>query len=129
STAPFNPANSHVDLYGIDPYPCRTELEVCDYDMIDRYVVAAEKWGIPRDRMIPVYQTFGGGGWKDDGGGQYVMPTTGELRQILARWGSLLPTPGFDFAYSWGSQRNDARLEGGPGLQAIFALHNNEIEP
>src|SRR5262249_22984625 len=95
-TDTFNPANSHVDLYGIDPYPCRTELEVCDYDMIDRYVVAAEKWGIPRDRMIPVYQTFGGGGWKDDGGGQYVMPTTGEMRQILARWGSLLPKTVFD---------------------------------
>jgi SAM-dependent methyltransferase len=125
----YNPANSHVDLFGIDPYPCRTELKDCDYDMIDRYVVAAEAWGIPRSIMVPVYQTFGGGGWMDDSGGRYIMPSVSQMRQILDRWGTLTPTPVFDFAYSWGSQRADEALEGSPDLQAVFALHNAASGP
>jgi SAM-dependent methyltransferase len=121
----YNPANSHVDLFGIDPYPCRTELKDCDYDMIDRYVAAAEAWGIPRSIMVPVYQTFGGGNWMDDGGGKYILPTVGQMRRILDRWGTLAPTPVFDFAYSWGSQNADEALEGSPDLQSVFSLHNN----
>jgi SAM-dependent methyltransferase len=125
----FNPANSHVDLFGIDPYPCRTELKDCDYDMIDRYVAAAEAWGIPRSLMVPIYQTFGGGGWMDDSGGKYVLPSASQMQQILNRWGTLAPSPVFDFAYSWGSQRADAALEGAPDLQAVFALHNRAAGP
>ena len=121
----YNPANSHVDLFGIDPYPCRTELKDCDYDMIDRYVAAAEAWGIPRSIMVPVYQAFGGGNWMDDGGGKYVLPTVSQMRRILDRWGTLTPTPVFDFAYSWGSQNADEALEGSPELQSVFSLHNN----
>jgi SAM-dependent methyltransferase len=124
----YNPSNSHVDLFGIDPYPCRTELKDCDYDMIDRYVAAAEAWGIPRRIMVPVYQTFGGGGWMDDGGGRYVLPNASQMQQILDRWGTLTPTPMFDFAYSWGSQRADEALESSPDLQAVFARHNSGSE-
>lgn len=51
----YNPANSHVDLFGIDPYPCRSELQGCDYGMIDQYVAAANAWGIPFRQMVPVY--------------------------------------------------------------------------
>jgi len=125
----YNPGNTHIDLYGIDPYPCRTELANCDYDMIDRYVAAAETWGIPRDRIVPVYQTFGGGGWMDDGGGKYVLPGVDQMKEMLARWGRLIPTPVFDFAYSWGSQRNDLALESAPELQALFSLHNKAAAP
>jgi SAM-dependent methyltransferase len=121
----YNFANSHVDLFGIDPYPCRTELKDCDYDMIDRYVAAAEAWGIPRSIMVPVYQTFGGGNWMDDSGGKYLLPTVSQMQQILDRWGTLTPTPVFDLAYSWGSQNADEALEGSTDLQAVFALHNN----
>ncbi len=121
----YNPTNSHVDLFGLDPYPCRSELQDCDYDMIDRYVVAAEVWGIPRSKMVPIYQAFGGGNWVDDGGGRYRLPTVSQEQQILARWGSLVATPEFDFAYSWGSQNADAALESSPELQAVFSLHNN----
>ncbi len=124
----YNPSNSHIDLFGIDPYPCRTELKDCDYDMIDRYVAAAETWGIPRRIMVPVYQTFGGGGWMDDGGGKYVLPNVGQMQQILDRWGTLTPTPVFDFAYSWGSQRADEALESSSDLQAVFARHNSGSE-
>lgn len=121
----YNPSNSHVDLFGIDPYPCRTEFSDCDYEMIDRYVAAAEAWGIPRSKIIPVYQAFGGGQWRDDGGGKYVLPSEKQIDQIFARWERMLPAPVFDFAYSWGSQRSDEALENSPQLQAVFARHNN----
>lgn len=120
----YNPANSHVDLYGIDPYPCRTELNGCDYHQIDRYVAAAESAGVPRDNMVPVYQTFGGGYWIDDGGGRYILPTANQLQQIMARWDALIPAPVFDFAYSWGSQKGDSALAGSLELQAVFLRRN-----
>jgi hypothetical protein len=119
----YTPANSHVDLFGFAAYPCRTELKQCDFAMIDRYVAAAEAAGIPRDRMVPIYQAFGSG-WSDDGGGQYALPTIAQERQILARWGALVPTPVFDYAYSWGLQRGDVALQADFDLQAVFASHN-----
>jgi hypothetical protein len=120
----YNPTNSHIDLFGIDPYPCRTEFDGCDYEMIHRYVEAAESWGIPRTDMVPIYQAFGGGNWTDDGGGQFLLPAISQMQQILERWGSLVPTPVFDFAYSWGSQNASQSLENSPELQAVFARRN-----
>ncbi len=123
-TGSYNPINSHVDLFGMSAYPCRTELKGCDYDLIDRYVAAAEAWGLPRDRIVPVYQTFGGGNWVDDGGGRYTLPTVSQMQQILARWEVLVPTPVFDYAYSWGSQSADEALDSSPELQAVFRRRN-----
>lgn len=121
----YNPANSGIDLYGIDPYPCRTELKECDYSMIGRYVSAAEVSGVPRSGIVPVYETFGGGDYPDDGGGFYRLPTAGEAARILALWSKLTPTPAFDYAYSWGSQNGDTALSGAPAaLQKVFAQHN-----
>jgi hypothetical protein len=122
----YNPANSHVDLFGIDPYPCRTELNGCDYRQIDRYVAAAEAAGVPRDKMIPVYQTFGGGRWFTDGGGRYVLPSASQMQQMLARWDALVPAPVFDFAYSWGTQKGASTLAGSPELQAVFLRRNGK---
>jgi hypothetical protein len=51
------------------------------------------------------------------------------MLQIVDRWGTVAPTPVFDFAYSWGSQRADQALEGSPDLQAVFALHNHAAGP
>jgi hypothetical protein len=121
----YNPTNSHVDLFGFSPYPCRTELKGCDFDMIDRYVAEAEASGIPRPSMVPVYQAFGGGDWVDDVGGRYVLPTVGEEQEILARWGALVPTAVFDYAYSWGSQRRASALNSSFDLQTVFADHNS----
>jgi hypothetical protein len=120
----YSPENSHVDLFGIDPYPCRSELGICDLYMIDRYVASAERAGIPRQRMVPVFQTFGGGEWKDGDGGHYVLPKPEELRAMLERWSTLIPPPPFDYAYSWGSQRGDQALEDAPALQEVMKTHN-----
>jgi len=120
----YNPANSHIDLYGLDPYPCRSELGGCDYNRITVAVAAAEAAGIPLGSIVPVYQAFGGGNWSDDGGGYYLFPTASEEQQILATWAGLVPSPVFDYAYSWGSQNSDQALESSTELQAVFAAHN-----
>src|SRR6266404_2283891 len=129
STAPtyagtYTPENSHIDLYGIDPYPCRTETNGCDYSMITKAVAAAETSGIPVDRIVPVYQAFGAGNWDDDGGGQYTLPTANQEQHILSTWAPLVPNPVFDYAYSWGTQNSDQALEGSTALQAVFEAHN-----
>lgn len=120
----YNPENSHIDLFGIDPYPCRSELAGCDFAMIDRYVAAAARWGIPRLSMVPVFQTFGGGAWEDGDGGHYVPPDGDQMQTMLARWGALLPAPSFDYAYSWGAQRGDSALEDSVDLMAVLSAHN-----
>ncbi|MBV8912428.1 MAG: hypothetical protein JOZ05_05215 [Acetobacteraceae bacterium] len=120
----YAPDVIHLDLYGIDPYPCRTELEGCGYDMIDRYVAQAGAAGIPRERMVPVYQVFGNGKYKDDFDGKYILPTAEEERQMMLRWGMLVASPVFDYAYSWGSQEEDDALEGAQKLHPVFAEHN-----
>jgi hypothetical protein len=120
----YNPINSHVDLYGIDPYPCRSELNGCSDTMIQQYVAAAQAWGIPRERMVPVYQVFGGGRWKDGDRGEFNLPTAAQARAMLAQWGALLPAPVFDYAYSWGAQLGDQALESSPQLQRVFSTHN-----
>ena len=120
----YEPSNSHVDLFGLAAYPCRSDLPNCDYDIIDRYVAAAVDAGISRDRIVPIYQTFGGGGWKTDTGGHYVLPTVQQAADILSRWHQLVPNPEMDMAYSWGTQKGDAALETAPDLQALFARYN-----
>jgi hypothetical protein len=125
----YNYGNSHIDLYGIDPYPCRTEINDCDYEMIDRYVAAADAWGIPRSALIPVYQVFGSGNWRDDSGGRYLFPSAAQMQKILDRWETFAPRPVFDYAYSWGSQRDDEALENSSDLQAVFARHNKIFSP
>ncbi len=122
----YTHANSGIDLFGLDPYPCRTELHGCDYAMIDRYVHAATAAGITAARIVPVYQAFGGGTWTDDGGGRYALPSAAQATKIICRWSSLVPHPVFDYAYSYGVQRRDTALRNGPhSLRVVFSKHNH----
>ena len=73
---------------------------------------------------MPVYQAFGGGTWVDDGGGSYQLPTAAQEAHILSTWASLVPTPVFDYAYSWGSQRSDQSLNASSALQQVLLAHN-----
>jgi hypothetical protein len=123
----YDPANSDVDLYGLDPYPCRSENPAtapCAYSWLALAVSAAQQEGIPLADIVPVYQAFGGGTWAEDGGGSYQLPTAAQESDILSTWASLVPTPVFDYAYSWGSQRSDQALSGSSSLQQVFLAHN-----
>ena len=122
----YRPKVSHVDLFGVSPYPCRTRLSECDYDMIDRFVRASREAGIPPSRIVPTFQSFGGGEWRTDSDDAYRLPTPSELRVMLERWNKLVPSPVFDYAYSWGSQRSDVSLVDSADLEAVFAQRNRE---
>jgi hypothetical protein len=121
----YSPADTGIDLFGISPYPCRSELNGCDYSMVSRYVAAAESAGIPTADIVPVFQAFGSGAWVDDGGGSYLLPTAREASQIFAEWAREIPSPVFDYVYSWGTQRGDHALAtGAADVQSVFAAHN-----
>jgi Ca2+-binding RTX toxin-like protein len=120
----YNPANTGIDYYGLDPYPVRDDTTTVDYNMIDRAVAAAVKSGIPIDKIIPVYQTFGGGNWTTDTGGKHLMPTPSQMQTMMDHWAALVPSPAFDYAYAWGSQNGDTALENSSELQAFFLQHN-----
>lgn len=120
----YTPLNSGLDVIALDPYPCRTELSGCDYTMITKAVAAAEAAGVPLSAIAPVYQTFGGGNYPDDGGGFYLLPTAAQETQILNTWASVVPNPPMDYAYSWGAQNGDTAMQQSPALQQIFAAHN-----
>ncbi|ESX99676.1 calcium-binding protein [Mesorhizobium sp. LNJC405B00] len=122
-TNTYNPGNTHIDYYGVDAYPVRTG-GVADYNMIDRYVAAAKAAGIPVSQMIPGYQAFGGGNYKTDTGGQYVVPTAAQEQTMMDHFAKLIPSPAFDYAYAWGSQQGDTALGNSPALKAFFLQHN-----
>jgi hypothetical protein len=46
------------------------------------------------------------------------------MSQLLTDWEQVVPTPAFDYAYSWGSQRDDKALGFSPQLQTVFLAHN-----
>lgn len=119
----YTPANSDLDLIGLDPYPVRSELRSPDYAEIGEsvaYVQTEAAW--PLSSIVPVFQAFGGGTW--GGNATWTLPTPGEEQQLLATWASVLPAPLFDYAYSWGQQKGDTSLSMSPGLQQVFAAHN-----
>jgi hypothetical protein len=120
----LRPERTHIDLFGVAPYPCRSEWPDCDDAMIGRFVAAARRAGIPDKAIVPIYQTFGGGNWRTDSGGRYRMPRPDELKRMFRSWTELTPAPVFDFAYSWGPQRSDDALGGSPALQSVFGEHN-----
>jgi hypothetical protein len=120
----YSPKASHIDLFGMCAYPCRSEWHGCDFNEIQRFVIAAEAGGIPRSGMVPIYQAVSGGLWRDDEGGKYVMPTPAEEEEIVHQWQALVPHPVFDMAYSWGSQKEDHALEDDPALQRFFTTRN-----
>lgn len=113
----YNPANTDIDLFGLDPYPIKASG--VDYSIIPTAVGAAEGAGIPLADIVPVYQAFGGGGYSD-----WTLPTPAQETEILSTWGGSVPNPVFDYAYSWGVQDGDTALSEVLGLQAIFAAHN-----
>ncbi len=125
----YTPANSHVDLYGLDAYPCRTDVGGCDFGIIVSAVRAAEAAGVPEPDLVPVYQAFGGGSYVDDTGGQYALPTAAQAERLVRTWASVVPDPVFDYAYSWGAQAGDTALGSVPRLQGVFALHNRGAGP
>jgi hypothetical protein len=115
----YTPRNSGLDLVGIDPYPVRSGVSSPDFGEISRYVGAAEAHGWRPASIVPVYQTFGGGGYSN-----WVLPSAAQERRMLAAWAAVIAAPAFDYAYSWGPQRGDRALSQSRALRAVFAAKN-----
>jgi hypothetical protein len=119
----YNPSNTDIDLFGLDPYPVQTQFGnypgSANCSIIGTAVNAAVAQGIPLADIVPVYQAFGGGGYSD-----WIVPTAAQEQQILSTWGSYVPNPALDYAYSWGVQDGDTALSTDPALQQVFAAHN-----
>jgi hypothetical protein len=116
----YTPANTDIDLFGLDPYPIQTNVpNNLDYAIIPLAVSVAEADGIPLQDIVPIYQAFGGGQYST-----YILPTAAQEQQILSTWGSVVPTPAFDYAYSWGVQVGDTAISNDTELQQVFAVHN-----
>jgi hypothetical protein len=119
----YTPANTDIDLFGLDPYPVQTNVpNNYDLNIIPLAVHAAESIGIPQKDLVPVYQAFGGGGYAS-----WILPTAAQEQAILSEWGSVLPNPAFDYAYSWGVQMGDTALSDDSPLQQVFAAHNAAV--
>ncbi|GAA1524018.1 hypothetical protein GCM10009678_01540 [Actinomadura kijaniata] len=134
NAAPPRAADTGLDLVGLDPYPCRATAGKCDLEVIDRMVGQAARAGFTREKIVPVYQTFGqqcvtGAG---TGGRAWRLPTAAQLQAILDRWRTLVPAPAFDVSYSWSRQPRWAcpsladadGTDGHPDLQAVMKRHN-----
>ena len=112
------PAKTHVDIIGVDSYPCNISGP-CSFGKIPERVNAAVKAGIPLKQIAPVYQTFG------QDGGYYRMPTPTELKTMLETWKSAVPNPPLDYAYSWGAQSSSPEaLVNHPEHQAVVKAHH-----
>jgi hypothetical protein len=118
----LRPSESHVDLIGLDPYPC-SSVNGCVYAKIEDTVRRAEAAGIPRSAMVPVFQAFGQS--CGSGSNYYRMPSVSEMQTMLARWTALAPRPVFDYTYTWGRQGSACpALVDATDLQALFKAHN-----
>ncbi|WP_026414405.1 hypothetical protein [Actinomadura oligospora] len=122
--APLKPSATHLDLIGLDPYPCRSDASGCDPKAIGTMVAQAGRAGFARAMMVPVIQTFGQA--CSAGEKNWKLPTSAQLTTILSQWDALLPRPAFDISYSWGRQSDWAcpTLADSPGLQQVMKLHN-----
>jgi len=118
----FRPSASHVDLVGIDSYPCSTGSPSCPVTKIRDKVTAARQAGIPVAAMVPIYQAFG---QQNISGGYYRLPTAAQLQSMLAEWARLVPSPVMDYAYGWSHQSSaNPTLVDSSALQRVLATHN-----
>ena len=131
----FRPEITHLDLFGLDPYPCHFDSAgqpvTCDTSKISQRVQSAIANGIPVSAIVPVFEAFGQEGRLDGKTIYYRTPTTTEFQEMLNLWKSLVPNPVFDFAYTWGIQCTASTcpapqsLKNHPELQLLIKQHNS----
>ena len=120
--AALAPSKTHVDLVGIDSYPCHLGA-ACDYAKITERVNVAAQMGIPKSQMVPVYQGFGQEGKAS--GAYYRTPTPTELSTMLSTWKAALPNAVLDYAYTWGTQTTAPQaLANHPSLASVVKSYN-----
>lgn len=118
---PFAPAKTHVDLIGLDPYPCSVSNPQCDLDKIGQRVGWATSAGIPVAAIVPTFQAFG---QEKLASPYYLLPTADQMQAMLAEWREHIPHPVLDYTYGWGNQSSsNPTLTDSPALQQVMADH------
>ena len=102
-----------VDVLALDKYPCKVNLNGCDYAVIHEQAAEADRLGV---RYWGVIQAFG-----DD---FYKVPTRDELRQQFDRWRETEMEGYLVFAWRWPDDRPDLWLANNPELQSQLATEN-----
>ena len=121
----YTQASTHIDLWGLDVYPFRTEVSNGDVTEVDRTVAAAKSQiGITTSQIVPVFQAFGGGDYPDGDGGKWSLPTPQQEKALIAEWQKFAPNPVFDYAYSWDQQQGDNPLSKDAALIDVLKQHN-----
>ena len=87
----YTPANTHIDLFGVNGYPAQTGVpNHFDLNVINLCVKAAESIGIPQQDLVPDYQAFGGGGYA-----KWIVPTATQEKQMSIEMGISSAEPRF----------------------------------
>ncbi|MFL6048707.1 MAG: hypothetical protein ACJ738_02935 [Gaiellales bacterium] len=130
------PSHTHVDLIGLDPYPCHLDAggapAPCDVGEIASKVNTAIRSGIPRRAIVPTFQTFGQEGRTDGKAPYYRLPTAGELTTMLHAWSLVVPAPAMDYSYTFGVQCTRTNcpapqaIENQPALAPVIKRHNDQ---
>jgi hypothetical protein len=125
----MRPAASHVDLIGVDPFPCSVSAG-CVIDKIDQRVKVALAAGVPESAIVPVIQAFGQT-CTVSGRHYYKLASQAEMVTMLQHWRSLVPEPVFDFVYTWKSEGPACPAldvsdgtHGQPDLHKVISEHN-----
>lgn len=119
----YSAAATHADLIGLDPYPCSTAHPHCQFSQVADEVAAAKRAGWTQCQIVPVFQYFSDS--------YYNLPTAAQEQRLLDAWARQVPSPVFDYAYSWGTQDGllTQALSASPKLQAVAAQHNRATGP
>lgn len=105
------------DFIGLDPYPCVPWVINCGQSRyITTVVSGAIRAGLPVEKIVPVYQAAE---WP----GLTVLPSVDQLRLILSTWATLVPSPAFDYAYTWKHFGETKSLKDSRELQEVFRAY------
>jgi hypothetical protein len=115
---------AHVsDYVGVDTYPCDVAHPRCDLRLISHNVAAAKAAGISTARMVAMIQAFGA----EHAAQQvhnWILPTPGQERAILAEWDAVAPDRFGDYVYTWGHvYDSNPTLMDSPSLQQVIASY------
>src|SRR6185437_14944134 len=73
-------------------------------------------------QIIPSYQAEGNVA-------NFAVPTQTQEEAIISAWGSVVPTPKFDYAQTYGVVGSDTAIQNDTTLQAVFSAHNTLNAP
>jgi len=114
------PTNTDADYVTANVWPATTSG--FDTSIIGDAVSTLETDGWNVGQIIPSYQAEGNVA-------NFAVPTQTQEEAIISAWGSVVPTPKFDYAQTYGVVGSDTAIQNDTTLQAVFSAHNTLNAP